>query len=355
LDKSPELGYEQTLRDQWRDCNAEFSKFVELNYKSWVDKSNPVDIPVLSHEILEKYLFPLLNNGKPTFLFVIDCMRLDQWLIMEEIISGHFMVKKDYYNAIIPTSTPYARNAIFSGLMPSDIQKYYPQYWVGEAIDDEHKANAHEKELLEEQLKRKKIKLPNNVNYIKIHETEFGKRIESNLLSYMSSSLTAIVINSVDMIAHSRSDYPILKEIAPDEPAYRSLTRSWFQHSSFLNMLKTLSEQDVNILITTDHGSIRCMRGVKVIGDRDTSTCLRYKFGKNVKADNRHAMIIQKPHEMKLPVQSMTMNNIIAKEDFYFVYPTEFHHYVQKYKDSFQHGGISLEEMIVPVIQLSAK
>ncbi len=355
LDRNPELGFEQTLRDQWRETNAVFSKFVEDNYFEWIGKNKGDSSPVLSHEVVEHSLLPVLKNSKPTVFFVIDCMRLDQWFTMEELLRPYYTFERDYYSSILPTATPYARNAIFAGLMPIDIQKYYPQWWVGETNSEDHKANAFEKELLEEQLNRKRFKLKNQLNYIKIHETEFGKKIESNILNYAKNQLTAIVVNSVDMIAHSRSDYAILKEIAPDEAAYRSLTRSWFQHSSLFNMLKALSEEDVNIIITTDHGSIRCMRGVRVLGDRETSTCLRYKFGKNVKAEQRHAMQIQNPNQFKLPNQGITVNNIIAKEDFYFVYPTDFHHYLQKYKDSFQHGGISMEEMIIPIITLNRK
>ncbi len=355
LDNSPELGFEQTLKDQWREANSAFSKFVEDNYYDWVNKTYSDNIPDLSPDIVEKYLFPQLKNSKPTVFFIIDCMRLDQWLVMEELLKPYYTFQKDYFNSIIPTATPYARNAIFAGLMPSDIQKHYPQWWVGETNSEDHKANAYEKELLEEQLKRKKIKLDNQINYIKIHDTDFGKKIEGNILNYAKSHLTAIVINSVDMIAHSRSDFAILKEIAPDEAAYRSLTKSWFQHSSFFGMLKLLAGLDVNIVITTDHGSIRCMRGVKVLGDKDTSTCLRYKFGKNVKAEQRHAMQIRNPINYKLPNSGITVNNIIAKEDYYFVYPTDYHHYLQRYKDSFQHGGISMEEMIIPVITLRKK
>ncbi len=355
LDRNPNLGFEQTLRDQWRECNAEFSKFVEKNYKRWIRDDKDEESPLTSPEILKHYLFPLLKNNKPTVLFVIDCMRLDQWLVMEEQLRQYYYFKKDFYSAILPTATPYARNAIFAGLYPADIQKYYPQLWVNETNSEDHKANAHEEELLNLQLNRRKIKLKSNLNYIKIHDTDFGRKIEKEITNITQNHLTAIVINAVDMIAHSRSDFAILKEIAPDESAYRSLTNSWFQHSSFFGMLKTLSELDANILITTDHGSIRCMRGVKVIGDRDTSTNLRYKFGKNVKAEPRHAVQISNLSEYRLPSQGITVNNIIAKEDYYFVYPTDFHHYLQKYKDSFQHGGISMEEMICPIIQLEKR
>ncbi|MCX6155909.1 MAG: bifunctional response regulator/alkaline phosphatase family protein [Candidatus Kapabacteria bacterium] len=353
LDKYTESGMQQTLQDQWRDCNAAFSKFVEDNYVPWLNgKGEP---PILSHQILDKYLTNHIKTPGPTFFFVIDCMRLDQWLVMEELLSTHYTFKTDYYSSILPTATPYSRNAIFAGMTPLEIKKYYPQWWSVDSNSEDHKQNAYEKDLLESWLQRKRTDI-NKINFIKIFDTEFGKKIEREITQYTGSPLTAIVLNAVDMIAHSRSDYAILKEIAPDESAYRSLTRSWFMHSSLFGMLKTLSTiKNIKIVITTDHGSIRCMRGVKVLGDRDTSTCLRYKFGKNVKAEQRHAIQISDPEIYKIPRTGITVNNIIAKEDYYFVYPTDYHHYLQRYRDSFQHGGISLEEMILPVITLEPK
>ncbi len=355
LDRYPDLGFEQTLRDQWRECNIEYSKYFEDNYIKWINNKDE-RTPLFSPDIVQEHLVPKLKNGKPTFFFVIDCLRLDQWLIMEELLRNYYSFEKSFYCSILPTATPYARNAIFAGLFPIDIKKHYPQWWMDEANTEDHKLNAFEKELLEEQLRRKRIKINDQIQYIKIHDTDFGRKIEADIAKYAKNHLTAIVINAVDMIAHSRSDYAILKEIAPDESAYRSLTRSWFQHSSLFRMLKTLSEyKDINIVITTDHGSVRCMRGVKVIGDRETTTCLRYKFGKNVKAEAKHAMMVRNPEDFKLPRGGITINNIIAKEDYYFVYPTDFHHYLQKYRDSFQHGGISLEETIIPVISLNKR
>ncbi len=355
LDRYPDLGFKQTLADQMKECNAAYSKFIEKNYLKWLHEPDGSE-PVMSHQIVQNYLVDHLKTGKPTFFFVVDCMRYDQWLIMEELLKPYYSFKRNFYSAILPTATPYCRNSIFSGLMPIDIKKYYPQYWIDETNSEEHKLNAFEKELLEEQLKRKRIKLRTDLSYIKIHDTEFGRKIEQDIKRFAKKHLTAIVINSVDMIAHSRSDYAILKEIAPDEPAYRGLTHSWFQHSSLYRMLKTLSQiKDVKIVLTTDHGSIRCMRGVKVLGDKETTTCLRYKFGRNVKADRNHAMQIKKPEDFLLPAYGLTVNNIIAKEDYYFVYPTDYNHYLHRYRDSFQHGGISLEEMIVPIIEFQQR
>ncbi len=359
LDRHNEEGLIQTLQDKWRECNTEFSKFVENNYIDWInhpnDKRND-DYPVLSPHVSDYYVLPHLREGKKVFYFVVDCMRLDQWLMMKELLQPYYTFKTNYYSSILPTATPYARNSIFAGLYPIDIKKYFPQWWNVDSNTEDHKQNAYEKELLETWLERRRIKTNGRVGFIKIFDTDFGRKIEREINDYVDNSITAVVINAVDMIAHSRSDYAILKEIAPDEAAYRSLTSSWFRHSSLFGILKSLSERkDIKIIITTDHGSIRCMRGVKVLGDRDTSTNLRYKFGKNVKADKRHAMQIPDLTKYKIPSLGISVNNIIAKEDYYFVYPTDYHQYLNRYKDSLQHGGISLEEMIVPIIELEQR
>jgi CheY-like chemotaxis protein len=361
LDKFPDLGLAETLANQWRECNAEFGQFIEDNYKSWLHNPDAPTTPLLSPKITDKFVLPHLkpSEGKPAdapvFFFVVDCMRLDQWMLMEEMLRPLFNIRKDYYCSILPTATPYARNAIFAGLFPSDIQKHYPQFWM-DGNGDDHSQNKFEKDLLLKLLERRRIKLKNDVKYVKIIDTDFGKKIEGEILSYAKNHLNAIVVNVVDMIAHSRSDYPILKEIAPNESAYRSLTRSWFTHSSLYGMFKAIASiENAKIVITTDHGSVRCMRGAKALGDRETSTCLRFKFGRNVKADKRNALIIEKPEEYMLPRAGVTTNYIVAKEDFYFVYPTEYNHYLNQYRDSFQHGGISMEEMILPVLTLEAK
>ncbi|MCS6808372.1 MAG: bifunctional response regulator/alkaline phosphatase family protein [Bacteroidota bacterium] len=355
LDRFPDLGLSETLANQWRECNAAFSSYVERSYRQWLTSPDSPNTPLLSPKILDTYVLPALKSYSSVFFFIIDCMRLDQWLLMEELLRPLYTITKDYYYSILPTATPYARNAIFAGLYPDDIQKHYPEWWV-EGSGEDYGQNRFEKELLTKFLERRRVKLRNDVKYVKIIDTEFGKKIENEILSYAHNHLNAIVVNVVDMIAHSRSDYPILKEIAPNESAYRSLTRSWFQHSSLYGMLKSLANLDnIRIVITTDHGSVRCMRGAKAFGDKETSTCLRFKFGRNVKAEKRNAMIIEHPEEYHLPRHSVTTNYIIAKEDYYFVYPTEYNHYLNHYRDSFQHGGISLEEMILPVIHLEAK
>lgn len=353
FDRHRDLGFEQTLADQKKDANAEFGKFIEKNYRAWLDPQEK-DRPLLSTDIVNEYVLPAVRRDKgPVFLFVVDCMRLDQWLVIEEMLSPLYQIQREYYYGILPTATPYARNALFAGLFPSEIEAHYPDLWQG-GNDDDHSQNKYEKELLEKLLARKKVALRSGIRYVKIVDTEFGRKIESEIKSYAQSQLTAVVVNAVDMMAHSRSDYPILKEIAPDESAYRSLTRSWFEHSSLYGMLRTLARTapDASIIITTDHGAIRCMRGSKALGDRETSTNLRYKYGRNVKIDERHAMYVRDAEAFKLPRRGMMIDYVIAKEDYYFVYPTEYHYYLNHYRDSFQHGGISMEEMILPVATL---
>jgi hypothetical protein len=353
LDRHPELGLKQTLLDQTRECNLVFSKYVERNYRDWVEQSS--GRPVLSTEIVDRYLLPELQSGKSVFFFVIDCLRLDQWMVMEEMLRDYFTISKEYYFSILPTATPYSRNAIFSGSFPSDVELRFPELWEM-SEDDESSRNRYERQFLEKLLERRKVVLKPEPKYIKILDAEFGRTIENSINSYTQSRLTSIVVNFVDMLAHGRSDSSLLKEIAPDESAYRSLTRSWYGHSSLFGMLKTLSKSpNVVIYLTTDHGSIRSLRGSKVLGDREASTNLRYKYGRNLKCEEKAAIYVKNPLEFKLPKRGVATNYIIAKEDYYFVYPTDYHKYLNQYRDSFQHGGVSMEEMILPVVRMEPR
>ncbi|MFN0158941.1 MAG: response regulator [Bacteroidota bacterium] len=353
LDAHPELGLKQTLLDQTKECNLAFGKYVEKNYRDWVAQST--NKPILSPEVVDQFLIPELNSGKSVFFFVIDCLRLDQWLVMENVLHEYFTIDKKYYYSILPTATPYSRNAIFSGAFPSEVEVRFPELWE-KSEDDESSRNRYERQFLDKLLERRKIILKPEAKYVKILDAEFGRSIENNIMSYTQSKLTSIVVNFVDMLAHGRSDSSLLKEIAPDESAYRTLTKSWFMHSSFFGMLKTLSRQkNVKIILTTDHGSIRCLRGSKVLGDREASTNLRYKYGRNLKSEERAAIFVKDPMEFKLPRRGVTVNYIIAKEDYYFVYPTDYHKYLNQYRDSFQHGGVSMEEMILPLVTLDPK
>jgi hypothetical protein len=274
---------------------------------------------------------------------------------MEKYLFEKFEIQKDYYYSILPTATPYSRNSLFAGMFPSEIQRFYPELWQS-GDDDERSQNKYEKELLQKLLDRKNIKLKNDMKYMKIIDPEVGKAFEQNIISHRKTHLMAVVVNFLDMIAHGRSDSDLLKEIAPDESAYRSLTESWFKHSSLLGMFNIIASMpNAKVIVTTDHGSIRTMRGAKVLGDKEASKNLRFKFGRNLKADEKNAVFIKHPADYKLPDRGLTINYIIAKEDYYFVYPTEYHKYLTRYKDTFQHGGISMEEMILPVITMESK
>ena len=340
----------QVLEDQFRDANREFGKFIEREYKDWLWDSEQA--PLLSPEIFKQYVFPHLREGKKTMFFLIDCMRYDQWLVFEPYLAKMFDIETDFYYSILPTATPYSRNAIFAGISPMEIERLYPQLWA--QGQDETSLNRHEEELLQLQLERAKIGV--NFKYEKILNAEHGKTVASKMGSYAQSKLAAIVFNFVDTLVHSRSDSDVIRELAPDERAFRSITEAWFQHSSLLQMFKELADEDVTIVVTTDHGSVRSLRDTKVYGDRDTATNLRYKYGRNLNAEDNSAVIhISDAKKYKLPAVGHASDYLIAREDYYFVYPTNYHKYQNRYKDTFQHGGASLEEMILPVATLTPK
>ena len=347
---------EQQMRDviydQRRECNVEFGKFIEKNYLNWIHEKT--EKPRLSTDIVKDFIYPEMANGRKVVFMVIDCLRLDQWLTLEPFFYEDFNISKDYYYSILPTATPFARNAIFSGLYPLEIERRYPDLWA-QGEDDDYSRNRYEDKLMYDQLRVLGLKMTGEPKYIKILNSEEARNLEKNLMAFLDAPMLSVVVNFVDILAHSRSDLPILKEIAPDEPSYRSLTRSWFEHSPIYNIFKMLAQQDVVIFLTSDHGSVRSLRGTKVIGDRETSTNLRYKFGRNLKVEGKHAIYVKNPKDFKLPQRNFNVNYIIAKEDYYFVYPTNYHKYLAYYRDSFQHGGISLEEMILPVVRLDPK
>lgn len=351
-DQHRELGLKQMLSDQTRDCNAEFGKFIENHYPGWLHKSEGA--PTLSTEIVRKYVVPRLNDGDNVVFLVIDNLRLDQWLTIEPLLYDYFNVSKEIYCSILPTATPYSRNAIFSGLFPSEIEKRHPQYW-SDGVDDDLSLNRFEHQLLDLQLKDLGVELKPESKYVKILDVKEAKSVASKISTFSNIPLLAIVVNFVDILAHSRSESEILREITPDESAYRSLTKSWFEHSYIYQILKDLSVRKSTIVITSDHGSVLGMRGAKVIGDRETSTNLRYKYGKSLKVDSKHAIIVKDPSAYKLPSRGINSNFLLAKEDYYFVYPTNYHYYLNYFKDSFQHGGASMQEMILPVVTLTPK
>lgn len=338
------------LEDQIQEANKEFGRFIENEYQSWLTSKD--GSPVLSPSIIEKYVQPHLKKGEKTMFFIIDCMRYDQWLTFEAVLSKYYNIETDFYYSILPTATPYSRNAIFAGLYPSDIERLYPELW--QQGQDETSLNRHEEELLKRQLNRLGIDL--KFKYEKVLNAEEGKRIADKMQNYTQSKFAAFVYNFVDTLVHSRSDSDVIKELAPDEAAFRSITEAWFLHSNLLQMFKTLSEEDVTVVVTTDHGSVRALRDTKVYGDRDTAKNLRYKYGRNLKADERNTVFfMENPLDYKLPEVTGVNNYIIAKEDYFFVYPTNYNKYQNRYKDTFQHGGASMEEMILPVATMKPK
>ena len=356
LDNHREVGLRQTLNEQKKEANSEFSKYVEKNYKHWINNRNEDSTPILTTDIVEKFVLPHLENAKgPVFFFVLDCLRIDQWNILEKHLLNYFSIEKDYYYSILPTATPYARNALFSGLFPSEIERYYPELWQNNK-DDERSQNKYEKELLQFLLDRNNLKLKNDLKYMKIIDPDVGRAFEQNIVSHKRTHFMAVVVNFLDMLVHGRSDSELIKEIAPDEAAFRSLTNSWFMHSSLFGTFRKIAAmKNAKVIVTTDHGSILAHRAAKVLADKEASKNLRFKFGRNLKVDKKAAMFIDKPEQYKLPKRGVTTNYIIAKEDYYFIYPNDYHKFLNHYKDSFQHGGISLEEMILPVVTMESK
>ncbi|MBC8205399.1 PglZ domain-containing protein [bacterium] len=351
LDSHPDMGILQSLENQRDSCNIEFNKYVEEDYTHWLSSD---DRPALSTDVVNKYVFPHLSAGRNVLFIVIDCLRLDQWLPIEELLKEYYLINRNYYYSILPTATPYARNALFSGLFPSDIQKHFTEIWQrGE--DDESSSNRFERQLMDFQLERYGLKLKPKPKYVKVLDPEEAANVERKVSSYFNLPLVSMVFNFIDILAHSRSSSEVLKEMVPNEAAYRSVVKSWFEHSALYSILRTFAKQDTVIIITSDHGSVRVKRGAKVISDKEASTNLRYKYGRNLKCDPKQAVIINDSSLFKLPDRGLNTNYLIAKENYYFVYPTNYHKYLALFRDSFFHGGISMEEMILPIVTMTAK
>jgi hypothetical protein len=275
-------------------------------------------------------------------------------MTIEPLLDEYFHIQRDYYYSILPTATPYSRNAIFSGLFPSELARRYPELWKAGTRDDSSR-NRHEHQLLDDQLKKMGVRVKSDTRYVKVLDAKEGEYLAKKISSYKNTSFLSIVFNFLDILAHGRSQSEILKEMTPDEAAYRSLTRPWFVHSSLFRVLRYLSTQDCTVVLTSDHGSVWGTRGTIARGRKDTSTNLRYKYGDNLNCNTKEALLIKDPLQYKLPRYTMSTTYILAKEDFYFVYPTHYAEYEKQYKNSFQHGGISLDEMILPVITMTPK
>ncbi len=351
LDKHPDIGFEETLFDQKKDYDSQFGRFIDGQYLDWIHTD---ERPPLSADLARNWLLPELKKGRPVFFVVLDCMRLDQWMALEPYLYEYFNITRNYYLSILPTATPYARNSIFSGLFPLDIENEYPDLWT-KGVEDEHSHNRYEHQLLARLIEKEIGPLEHESRYVKILNADEAWYTDRKLETYLKFDLVALVINFVDILIHRRNESDVLKEIAPDEAAYRSLTCSWFEHSALYSILKQLAKTDAVIILTTDHGSKRGKRAAKVVGDKETSTNLRYKFGRNLKCDDRYAIHVKDPADFRLPRRGINVQYLIAKEDYYLIYPTNFNQFANMYKDSFQHGGISPEENILPVVRLEGK
>ena len=351
LEKSEDSNILNIFQMQKDEANSVFSRFVEKNYKSWIS-GDAAEKPMQSQRVFRETILPQIGQQQSTFVFMIDNLRYDQWKSIAPVLSNYFRIdKEDIYYSILPTATQYARNAFFAGLVPSEIEKKYPQYWVNE--HEEGTKNQFESELLGEQLKRfgKSV----NFSYNKVLNLAAGKKLVENFHKLMVNPLNIIVYNFVDMMSHARTDMEVIRELASDEKAYRSLTLSWFENSQLLEMMRIVAEKGARMIITTDHGSIRVKRSVKVIGDKNTNSNLRYKFGKNLDFSEKEVYSVRNPQDIFLPKINVSTSYIFCRESDYFVYPNNMNHYAGYYKDTFQHGGISMEEMLIPLISLSAK
>lgn len=348
LEQSTDDGMKEIFGMQKKDANTQFCKFIDRNYQDWLKGDE--DAPILSHQLLEKRLFDRLDE--PAFLIVIDNLRLDQWLVLKPLVSEYFNVQKEeLFYSILPTATHYARNALFAGMMPLEIERKFPNLWLNE--NDEGGKNMHEEELLEENLRSHNIQ--KKMSYNKVVKLDFAKRLVDRFNELMKNDLNVIVYNFVDMLSHARTEMEVIKELADDEAAYRSLTLSWFNHSPLKEMLKKISDAGVRTFVTTDHGTIRVDNAVRIVGDKNTNTNLRYKVGKNLNYDEKEVIVSSHPKDVMLPQENVSSQFVFSKENDFFAYPNNYNYYVKYYNDTFQHGGVSLEEVVIPFIELTPK
>ncbi len=347
---SPEM--QEVFESQKQEANNEFFKFVSKNYASWVSPKS-VDAPIMSHNLLKYKVLPHLEKGTPLFFILIDNLRYDQWKTIQPMFAESFRIHEEStFYAILPTATQYARNAIFAGMLPIDIEKQFSAQWKND--DEEGGKNLFEEDFLRANLK-KQGKGDLKFSYTKITNNSDGQKLVDNMHNFMANDLNVIVYNFVDMLSHARTEMEVLKELAGDETSYRSITQSWFEHSPLHQALKKIADKNLNLIIATDHGSTRVKTPAKVIGDKQTTANLRYKHGRNLNYEPKDVLAFRDPREAGLPVPNVNSSFIFAKGDLFLCYPNNYNHFVNYYRNTFQHGGISLEEMIVPVVRMSNK
>lgn len=346
---STDTSMDEMLKMQKDEANGMFAKYVKRNYESWFASDNH---PLRSNEVFKTHILPLLDNGDKVYFIVIDNFRLDQWKTISPLLSDYFNFDEDgLYTAILPTATQYARNAIFSGLLPMDIEKMFPELWVDE--DEEEGKNVNEEPLIRTLLERYRRKF--SFSYNKLNDSTAGERLLQNFSALHNNDLNVLVLNFVDMMSHSRTESKMIRELAKTDEAYRSLTVSWFKNSYALEIFKQIAQRGAKVVITTDHGTIKVDNAVKVIGDRNTNTNLRYKVSKNLSYNPKQVYEIKQPKKVGLPSPNVASTYIFASTRDFFAYPNNYNYYVQYFRDTFQHGGISMEEMLVPIATLSPK
>lgn len=339
----------EMLKMQKAEANNAFAKFVRKNYIDWVN--SPDDRPLMSPDVFKKVVFPLLQKGEKVFLVVFDNFRYDQWREISKQLADDFAFDEQLYLSILPTATQYARNAIFSGLMPNQIAQMFPELWVDE--DEEEGKNLNEEPLIQTQLER--YRKHHTFSYFKLNNSSDSEKLVDRFKNLMSNDLNVLVINFIDMLSHARTESRMVRELASDEKAYRSITASWFQNSPVSDLFKELAKTDAKVVITTDHGSIRVNNPLKVIGDKNTNTNLRYKLGKNLSYNAKQVYELKTPKTAFLPSPNISTAYIFAQNDDFFAYPNNYNYYVSYYKNTFQHGGISMEEMLIPLITMQSK
>ncbi|MCD8291853.1 MAG: PglZ domain-containing protein [Prevotella sp.] len=362
----------EMLQMQKEEGNNGFAKYIKANYMSWVAPQNVTqnissrlkdnhskqninentdDRPLMSPDIFKKKIFPLLDKREKVFLIVIDNFRFDQWRVLSQEIGDMFEIDEQMYMSILPTATQYARNAIFSGLMPVKIAEMFPELWVDE--DEEEGKNLNEEPLIRTQLDR--YRRHDTFSYFKINDSNGADKFLQKFNQLGNNDFNVLVINFIDMLSHARTESKMVRELANNESAYRSITLSWFRHSVLSDLFKLLAQSDFTVIMTTDHGSIRASKPIKIIGDRNTNTNLRYKLGKNLNYNPKDVFVIKDPHKAQLPSLNLSTSYVFATGDSFFAYPNNYYYYVSYYKDTFQHGGISMEEMIIPLITMKGR